>query len=167
MTRILSLTFSLYLLFPSAFGQTPHLILTTEQNSKWIDSLKTLPLDQQLLAIEHRVFSDTNVFVRQGYPDRIKVTDSLGRRVYGDGKPTLIIGGYAMIIDNKTQTNKIVNLTKLLTPTYIKTIFILSPNDPAATALYGIAGRHGIIIMTVTKKKYAKLFKRLELKPNY
>jgi hypothetical protein len=72
-----------------------------------------------------------------------------------------------MIIDNKTQTNKIVSLTKLLTPTYIKTIFILSPNDPAATALYGSAGQFGIIVMTVTKKKNVKHFKRLELKPNY
>jgi len=167
MKKILNLTFLLCLLFPSAFGQTQHLILTTKQNSKWIDSLKTLPLDQQLLTIKDRLLSDTNIFVRQSYPDRIKVTDSLGSRVYGDGKPTLIIGGYAMIIDNKTQTNKIVSLTKLLTPTYIKTIFILSPNDPAATALYGSAGQFGIIVMTVTKKKNVKHFKRLELKPNY
>ncbi len=167
MTKILSFTFLLCLLFPSVFGQTQQLILTAEQNSKWIDSLKTLPLDQQLSTIKDRFLSDTNVFIRRSYPDRIKVTDSLGNRVYGDGKPTLIIGGYVMIIDNRTQTNKIVSLTKLLTPTYIKTIFILSPNDLAATALYGSAGQFGIIVMTVTKKKYAKLFKRLQLKPNY
>jgi hypothetical protein len=167
MTKILSLTFLLCLFFPSAFGQTQHLILTTEQNSKWLDSLKTLPLNQQLLTINNRLLSDTNVFIRQSYPDRIKVTDSLGSRVYGDGKPTLIIGGYAMIIDNKTQTSKVVSLTKLLTPTYIKTIFILSPNNPAATALYGNAGQYGIIVMTVSKKKNVKQFKRLELKPNY
>lgn len=167
MTKILSLTFLLCLLLSSVFGQTQHLILTTEQNGKWVDRLKKLPLDQQLSKIKDRLLSDTNVFVRQSYPDRIKVTDSLGNRVYGDGKPTLIIGGYAMIIDNKTQTNKIVSLTKLLTQTYVKETFILSPNDPAATALYGSAGQFGIIVMTVTKKKYAKLFKRLELKPNY
>ncbi|MCA6493081.1 MAG: hypothetical protein IM572_10435 [Chitinophagaceae bacterium] len=121
----------------------------------------------QALKFEDRLFLDTNVFVRESYPDRIKVTDSLGKRIYGDGKPTLIIGGYAMIIDNKTQTNKIVSLTKLLTLTYIKEIFILSPNDPAATAIYGSAGQFGIIVMKVTKRKYAKLFRRLELKPNY
>lgn len=167
MTKILSLTFLLCIFFPSAFGQTQHLILTTQQNGKWLDSLKKLPLDQQLSTIKDRLFSDTNVFVRQSYPDRIKVTNSLGNRVYGDGKPTLIIGGYAMIIDNKTQPNKIVSLTKLLTQTYIKEIFILSPNDPAATAIYGSAGQFGIIVMTVTKKKYAKIFKRLELKLNY
>lgn len=167
MTKILSLTFLLCLLLSSVFGQTQQLILTTEQNGKWLDSLKKLPFDQQLLTIEERLFLDTNVFVRESYPDRIKVTDSLGKRIYGDGKPTLIIGGYAMIIDNKTQTNKIVSLTKLLTQTYIKEIFILSPNDPAATAIYGKAGQFGIIVMKVTKRKYAKLFRRLELKPNY
>jgi hypothetical protein len=167
MTKILSLTFLLCLIFTSAFSQTQHLILTAEQNSKWLDSLKTLPLDQQLLTINDRLLSDTNVFVRQSYPDRIKVTDSLGNRVYGDSKPTLIIGGYPMIIDNKTKTSKIVSLTKMLTIKFIKTINILSPNDPAASALYGSASLSGIIVMTLTKKKYLKKFRRLNLKPNY
>jgi hypothetical protein len=72
-----------------------------------------------------------------------------------------------MIIDNKSQTNKIVSLTKLLTTSYIKTIFILSPNDPAATAIYGSGGQFGIIVMTVMKKKCAKTLKRLDLKANY
>jgi len=58
-------------------------------------------------------------------------------------------------------------LTKLLTPTYINSIFIISPNDPAAKALYGSVGQFGIIVMTVTKKKNVKQFKRLGLKPNY
>jgi hypothetical protein len=167
MTRILSFTFSLCLLFPPIFGQTQQLILTTEQNSKWLDSLKILPLDQQLLTIKARLLSDTNVFVRQRYPDKIRVTDSLGSRVYGEGKPTLIIGGDAIIIANKTPTNKIVSLTKLMTLAYIKTIFILSPNDPATTALYGSAGQYGIIVMEVKKKKHLRPFKRLELKPYY
>jgi len=167
MTRILSLTFLFYLLFPSAFGQTQHLILTTEQNSKWLDNLKTLPLDQQLFAIKDRLLSDTNIFIRQNYPDRIMVTDSLGSRVYGDAKPILIIDSYAMIIDNKTQTNKIVSLAKLLTIEFIKTIQVLGPNDPEASSLYGSSSLNGIIFMTLTKKKYLKKLKQLKLKPNY
>lgn len=166
-TQIISFTFIFCLFFPSAFGQKQRLILTAEENSKWIDSLKILPLDQQLLTINDRLLSDTNVYFRKNYNDRIKIADSLGTRVYGEGKPSLIIGGYAMIIDNKTQKNKIVSLTKLLTPTYINSIFIISPNDPAAIALYGSVGQFGIIVMTVTKKKNVKQFKRLDLKPNY
>lgn len=167
MTKILILTCLLCLVFPNAYGQTQQLILTREENGLWLDSLKKIPLDQQLLRINDRLLLDTNVFVRQSYSDRIKVADSLGNRVYGDGKPILVVGGYIMTIDNRTQTNKIISLTKLLTPTYIKSIFILSPNDPAATALYGNAGQFGIIVMTVTKKKIVKLFKRLELEANY
>jgi hypothetical protein len=167
MTRILSFTFLLCLLFPPVFGQTQHLILTTEQNSKWLESLKILPLDQRLLTIKLRLFSDTNVFVKQRYPDKIKVTDPLGSRVYGEGKPTLIIGGYAIIISNETPTKYIVGLTKLMTPAYIKTIFVLIPNDPATTALYGSAGQYGIIVMEVKKKKHLRQFKQLELEPNY
>ena len=167
MTKFLSFAILFCLLFPSVFGQIQNLILTANQNNKWLDSLKTLTLDKQLLTIKNRLLSDTDVFVRQSYPDRIKVVDSLDHRVYGDGKPTLIIGGYPMIIDNKTQPNKIISLTRLLTDTYIKEISILSPNDPATSALYGSPGQFGIIIMTLTRKKYTKLFKRLELKPNY
>ena len=62
--------------------------------------------DQQLMTIKTRLLSDTNVFVRQSYPDRIRVSDSLGGRVYGDGKPTLIFDGYQMIINNKSLTIK-------------------------------------------------------------
>jgi hypothetical protein len=167
MTKISKLIFLFCLLFSSASGQTQNIILTREQNNKWLDSLKKLPLEKQLFTLSDRLLSDTNVFVRQYYADRIRVDDALGNRVYGDGKPTLIIGGYAMIIDNKTQTHKIVDLTKLLTGTYINELNILSPNDPATTALYGSPGQFGIIVMTVTKKKYAKLFKRLQLKSNY
>jgi len=165
--RIIGLLLITFSLFLSVFGQTQNLILSLEQNNKWLDTVKTPPLDKQLLTISDRLLSDTNVFVRQYYADRIKVVDSLGNRIYGDGKPTLIIGGHPMIIDNKTQTFKIISLTKLLTDTYIKGLVILSPNDPPTAALYGSPGQFGIIIMTVTKKKYAKLFNQLELKSNY
>ena len=72
-----------------------------------------------------------------------------------------------MIIDNKTETFKIKVLTELLTIEYVKSIHILSPNDPATTAIYGSAGLSGIIVMTLTKKKYLKKFLRLKLNANY
>lgn len=163
MTKILTFTFLHCLFVSTTIGQTQNLVLTKEQNNKWLDSLKVQPLNSQLLTIKERLLLDTNVFVKQFYNDRIKVADSLGNRVYGNGKPTLIIGGYPMIIDNKTQTNEILSLTKLLTSNSIKEITVLSPNDPFTTVIYGSVGRFGIIEMTVTKKKYAKLFRRLGL----
>ena len=164
MTKILNLTFLFCLFFSSVFGQTQNLILTREQNNKWLDSLKSLPLNRQLLTIKARLLSDTNVFVRQSYPDGNRVNDSLANRVYGEGKPTLIIGGYPINIGNKTKTSKVIIVSNLLTETYIDSLRILSPNDPATTALYGSAGQYGIIIMILTKKKYSKLFKQLTSK---
>ena len=167
MTIVSRLIFLLCIFSSTVYGQAEKLILTNEQNNKWLDSLKILPLEKKLTTIKERLLADTNVFVKQSYPDRIKVIDSLGDRVYGDSKPTLIIGGYAIIIDNKTKTSKVINLTKLLTMKFIKTIKVLSPNDPAASALYGSASLSGIIVMTLTKKKYLKKFTQLKLKPNY
>jgi hypothetical protein len=166
MTKIFGLIFLVCFIFSSAFGQTQNLILTSDQNNKWLDSLKTLTLEQQLAAISDRLHVDTNVFVKQFYNHRIRVTDSLGNRVYGDGKPTLVIEGYPMIIDNGTQTSKIINLTKLLTADHIEEIRFLNGNDPATAAIYGISGFHGIILITVTKKKYLRRFRRLNLKSN-
>lgn len=167
MKNVTRLIFLFCLTFSCAFGQTQNLILTGEQNNKWLDSLITLPLQQQLVTIKERLFADTNVFMRQSYADRIRVVDQLGNRVYGDAKPTLIIGGNAMIINNKTETFKIKGLTELLTIEYVKSIHILNPNDPATIAIYGSAGLSGMIMMTLTKKKYLKKFLRLKLDANY
>ncbi|MEO6455656.1 MAG: hypothetical protein ABIN97_16365 [Ginsengibacter sp.] len=152
----------------SVSGQTQNLIFTTEQNNKWLDSLKILPLEQQLLTVKERLLSDTNIFIRQSYPDRrIQVVEQLGNRVYGDAKPIIIIGEYPMIIDNKTETSKIIGLTNLLSNKYISVIHILSPNAPATTAIYGSAALGGVIVMVLTKQKYLKIFKRLKLTSNY
>ena len=166
-TRILVFVVLVFLttFFP-AYGQTKNLILTREQNGKWLDSLKALSLDQQLLNIKQRLLADTNVFVRQFYNDGIKVNEHVGNRLYGEGKPTLIISGYPMIIDNKTEASKIIDLTKLLNKNLIKDISILSPNDPATIAIYGSMGSSGIIVMTVTRKKHLKKFRKLNLQSN-
>lgn len=166
-TRILVVAVLFFLTtFFSANGQTKSLILTREQNGKWLDSLKTLSLDQQLLKINQRLLDDTNVFVRQFYNDRIKVNEHIGNRLFGEGKPTLIISGSPMIIDNKTDASRIIDLTKLLTKNLIKDISILSANDPATIAIYGSLGSSGIIVMTVTRKKHLKKFKKLKLQSN-
>jgi len=162
MTDIFRLSFLFFLLVSPFLGRGQNLILTTEQNDKWIDSLKTLPLEKQLQFITDRLLSDTNTYVRQSYADGIKHIDSLGTRVYCDGKPALIIGGYPMTIDNKTQTAKVISLTRLLTLRYIGKILVLGPNDPATIALGGTLGQYGIILATPTKNKYAKHFQRLD-----
>ena len=65
MINISKLIFLLCLIFSSFFGQAQNLILTSAQNNKWLDSVKTLTLAQQLLKIKERLLSDTNIFVRK------------------------------------------------------------------------------------------------------
>lgn len=163
MTKFLSYIFLLLFLLPPVIGQSQNLILTREQNDLWFDSLKTFPLEKQLNVINERLFADTKIFTRQMYPDGLKNNDSLGKRVYGDSRLKLFISGYSIFIENNTPIEKIVRLTNLLNTVYIKDISFLDPHDPKTTALFGTSGYYGIIIMTVTKKKYAKLFKRLKI----
>lgn len=149
--------------FFAVSGQEQKLVLTKAQNDQWLNDLKKLPLSSQLSTIKERVLSDTAVFVKKYYNDGIKVVDSLGNRVYGEGKPTMVITGYMMIISNDTEKNKIIELSKLLNTNYIKKMVVLSPDDPALTAIYGSFAQYGVILMTVTKSKYAKLFQKLNL----
>jgi hypothetical protein len=166
MKKVSRLFFLFCLSFLSTFGQTESLILSREQNNNWLDSLKVLTLDKQLSAINRRLLADTNIFVKKYYADRIKLKDSLGKRVYGDGKPIIIIGADYIAINNNTKSKNIVELTMLLTKNTIKKISILDGNDPKTIAIYGSSGLSGIILMTLTKEKYSKYFSNLIIKQN-
>jgi hypothetical protein len=167
MTNIFRLSILLCLLVSTSLGRAQNPILTKEQNDKWIASLKTLTLDKQLQLIIDRLLLDTNTYVKRNYTDGIKHVDSLGARVECAGKPTLIVGGCPMTIDNKTQTAKVISLTKLLTLQYIGKIVVLGHKDPATIALGGTVGQYGLILVTPTRNKYVRHFKRLGLMPNY
>jgi hypothetical protein len=161
-----TLFFLLYLSFLSAFGQTDSLILTSEQNIKWLNSLKGMSLEKQLTTINKRLLSDTNIFVSEYYPDAIKVKDSMGKRVYGDGKPVIIIGADLIAINNKTNAGKIVELTNLISVNTIKNIKILDGNDQQTLAIYGTSALNGIIVMSLTKNKYSKRFHQFSSNQN-
>jgi hypothetical protein len=167
MTKALLSLLVLFNFFLNAKGQPGNLILTYTQNNNWFDSLSTLSLGGKLKMINDRLLPDTNIFVRQRYADRIKVVDQIGNRVYGDGKPTIIVNNKGMLIDNKTEPKKIIGLTRLLNINYIADITLLKGTDPATTAVYGSQGENGVIIMILTKRKFIKKFKQLKLTSNY
>jgi hypothetical protein len=148
--------------FSTTFGQSNELVLTEAQNNKWFDSLSTLSLEGQLTMIKQRILSDTNVFVRKSYADRIKVAEQVGNRVIGNGKPTILVENVAMWIDNETNTKKIIGLAQLLTIDHIKSIDLLKGGDPKAMALYGSVSLNDIILMKLKKKKDFKKFKKLK-----
>ena len=150
-----------------AIGQTSNLILTHKQNNEWLDSLSKQSLDKKLTMINERILSDTNIFVKQSYPDRIILAEQPGSRVYGDGKPTIIVNQNAMIMDNKTANDKVVALTQLLNTNFISDIKVLKGTEPATLALYGSAGQSGIIVIQLAKKKFIDKFKKIKLTSNY
>jgi hypothetical protein len=142
-------------------AQAQQLILTKEQNDAWIIDLDALSLTEKLHTIRLRMLSDTNVFTHQFYPDNIKVNDSLSGKVYGYGKPTFVIGGYLFVFENDTKSSTIKKVAKYLTPTYIDSVIVLSPNDPATVALYGLSSQSGILLMTLSNRRYSKIFRDL------
>jgi len=150
----------LALLYGVGYSQNNNLILNKKQSSKWCDSLATLPIEKQMIMIRERILSDTNVFVKEYYPDGIIVKDSLGNRVYGDGKPIIIINGLSINIENCTNKKEILKLTALINSKYISNILLLKGND-TTRALYGWRGGYGVIIMTLSKKSLLKQFKSL------
>ena len=66
-------------------------------------------------------------------------------------------------LENEDEKKQILQLTDLLTNQYIKTLTILNPKDTSITAIYGSISRGGIIMLALTKKKYLKKFRRLEI----
>ena len=71
---------SIYLLFflmtKISLGQDK-LILTAEENEKWISQVEQTSFDNQLKLIRERLVADTNVYVRSSAPDRIKIGDEV------------------------------------------------------------------------------------------
>jgi hypothetical protein len=145
-------------------GQLNNLIITEEQNNRWFDSLSSLSLENKLTAISNRILSDTAVFVRNFYNDRIRVNDQPGDRVYGHSKPVIVINNQqAIVIKNETATAKIHALCHLLTPKYITAILLLIGNKPSTLAIYGQQGEGGIILLTVAQKRILKKLKALKI----
>jgi hypothetical protein len=163
--KVANLFFSFCILFLSASGQPDSLVLTHEQNINWLNELKRMPLDKQLSAINKRLLSDTNVFIREYYPDGIKGNDKPLNKVYGTEKPMIVIGEVGGVpINNNTKPGSILELTNLFSLNTIKIVNILNGDDPKNIAIFGTFGSGGVVIMTLTKSKYKKKFRRINFK---
>ena len=102
-TIILILTLSTIL---KAQSPIDSLVLTKDQNDKWILKLEKETKSKQLDLIKKRILLDTNIYIRQSYQDRIKIDNEKqkGIRTEGYGKPLLIFNGqYYGHINNKTK----------------------------------------------------------------
>jgi hypothetical protein len=142
------------------------LILTDSQNKKWLDSLKTLPLKNQLEFITQRVISDTNVFIRYGYADGLSVDYSQVKKTKFEGccKPIIIIEPTYKVFnfDDKfgkpNLSNEIKKFKETLDAIIIETVKVLPENE--ATAIWGSNAANGAILLKVTDKRSIKFLKK-------
>lgn len=154
--------------FQPTFGQdfTDKLILTQEQNDKWIAELETSPLNKQLNLITTRILLDTNVYVRSSYPDRIKVQDESdnGKKTQSFGRPLITIDGKCehnyLNITNRTSNKSLRHLTELINEDNIERVTIYK--DVKATAIYGSRATAGVIVLTIKNKRTCKRIKEID-----
>ena len=140
------------------------LVLTKEQNDRWILKLEKEIKRDQLDLIKKRILLDTNIYISKYYADRIKFDNEKAKknRTEGYERPLLIFNGqYAAYIDNGTKSKSVIKLTELLTDNRIKNISIMKP--PQSTVLYGSRASCGVILLTTKDKKTLKQIKEIDL----
>jgi len=168
--RTLQTTILFLILSIALRAQSPldSLVLTKEQNDKWILRLEKETKPKQLGIIKSRILQDTNVYIPQYYPDGIKFDNekARGKRTNGYAKPLLIFNGQLFIyINNDTKSKSITKLTEFLTDRNIKQISILK--GTTATALYGSRGDCGVILLTTKDKRTLRRIGEIEFKGGY
>ena len=142
------------------------IILTKTQNNKWLDSLKQLSSEKQVELIIERVISDTNVFIRHSYADRIIIDYSVQEKTKYEGccKPSILIintNTYFNFGDKFYKGNISVDVPQLCnTLKEIKVDTISVINDVQGRAIWGTDIDNGVIIIKVTDKKSIKLIKK-------
>jgi hypothetical protein len=160
----------LVLFFQTAFifSQKNALILSSEQNDSWFETLESSSLEIQLKMIKERMLNDTSVFIVKTYPDRITIDrfpklDSLSKiRVKGSCKPLYMISykqkkQKSFHFENPLNTDQIKLIVDLIDINNISRITIL--RDIKAKAIFGTRGSCGVIMMDTNKRN---LWKRLE-----
>lgn len=148
----------------TAQPEVDSLVLTKEQNDRWILELEKETKVGQLKLIKKRLLSDTNIYLSKYYADRIKFDNekARGKRTEGYCRPLLIFNTqYYTYIDNGTKTKSIIRLTEFLNEDMIESILIMK--DSKATALYGSRATCGAILLTTRKKKTLRHIKAIDL----
>jgi TonB-dependent SusC/RagA subfamily outer membrane receptor len=137
------------------------LILTNDQNRLWLDRLATGSVNEQLELVKQRFISDTAIYVRHSYPDRINVNSIYKneKRIEGACKPMIVCHGQIFYVTNCTSVGTIKKLVNLLSPDNIKGIQIL--RDATASAIYGSRAGCGVIMLQPVNKKAERKFKSL------
>ncbi len=144
------------------FGQieSRDLILTQEQNEDWFLHLEQSDLKDQVVLVNKRILSDTNVFI-PNKTDRY-IAENLNGRLIGYCKPIIVAGGIPIYIGNGTKTSDIKSLTGLLTIKTIKSIEVIP--EERAIEIYGFKGECKELLVTIKRKSTKRKLEKLEKK---
>jgi hypothetical protein len=158
-------------------GQNVDLILSKEHNETWFDTLKSLPLSQQIDFIKVRIINDTNIY-NSNYLrfDRINIDDDIraerlkdkgniseGRILYFIRYKHRLFKKYDFIgfqWSNSTETSLITGFHDFLAINKIKDIEIIKEKEKEL-AIFGSIAEFGVIIIDLTEKKYLNEFNKL------
>jgi hypothetical protein len=132
------------------------LIITLDENKQWLTKFEGKDLKDKLTIIRNRILSDTAIYIRRTFADRIRVEDQYAneKRIKGSCKPLFILGNQPINITNQTSNKQIENLVELINVHNIKDVRIL--NDSTAPAIYGSKAICGVIILDPKNKKISK-----------
>ncbi|MFT3823588.1 MAG: hypothetical protein QM731_06685 [Chitinophagaceae bacterium] len=158
-----------------SYGQTvqdsavlKYLVLTNEQNREWIDSLSVLPAEQRIGRVIQRVTMDTNVFIRYDYCANLNLKRDYSFeekfKVEACCRPVYALNGLPFFLDNRFSTYSMLRinvskLLKVLTSANVRDIQVL-PRE-LETALYGLNGSNGVVLINAPGRKNRRLIKRI------
>lgn len=142
------------------------LILTDEQNKKWLDSLRSISLDKQLNLILERIVLDTNVFIKYSYADGLRkdYTSQEKTKFEGCCKPIIIIEPTNTVFrfDDKFETinlfEKVTSFKDILNKIIVDEVR-MSPQNKAVV-LWGSSAENGAIVLKVSDKHSLRLLKK-------
>ena len=139
------------------------LIVNYEQNGRWLDGLETKTTVEKLSAIRARILSDTAIYVRRAFADKIKIDVQYKneKRIQGECKPVLVFGYQPVYIDNRTSFSTIKELADLLTTKNVRDVRLMKGQN--ATAIYGSRASCGVLVFDLKKKQVERKVKTMKL----
>lgn len=139
-----------------------NLILTREDNARWLDSLQGLNESEIRESLSSRLLADTNTYILQSAPHGAVHKEGASidpSRVRTECRPLVHIDDKLFHFNNSKPTDKIEKLAEMVREGEFKSLRIL--RDADAAAIYGTSGSCGVFIMETssaeTRQKLAEV----------
>lgn len=172
MKRSCLLGFLVMIVF-AAPAQPKQLVTTAEQHARWMELLCRQPVTGRRTMIADRMLTDTQIVVHRPYCHvgllsekqkkevREQGQEALRNKYTGIRMPLVVIDGYPIQQDyyqslSATEASAFAALIRITPFRQICPV-----NGPAATALYGIRGSNGVLLLDLAHKKQLQQFRAI------